>query len=187
MLFFLGVSNCLIFLFISSVYLSLSFPISATEGNRSSDYIFCIFTHITCPIGSEFFLVPSLQKASCVGPGPSRRDTRVRLNVRDLGVGHSAIPRETRKELVKAARTPTGISSSREGWTEAPRRPCTPRKFPQTFSNQSWLRGVWVPQQPACPASLMSCVLAVGGGPVGGVASTQTEGWFQSPAAAALG
>ena len=167
MLFFPGVSNCLIFLFISSVYLSLNFPISASEGNSSSDYVFCIFTHITCPIGSEFFLVPSLQKASCVGPGPSRRDTKVRLNVRVWGGGgglSGEIPRETRKELVKAARTP-GKVSSREGWTEAPETAVHPQevsaKLPGSSQTKVGSEASWVSQQPA-RLSIWSCALSRG-------------------------
>lgn len=71
--FFSGVGNCLIFCLLSSMYLSLIFPIFPKEWNKtSSDYIFYMFTHITCPVHSLFFLVPSLHKAPCVGPGPSR-------------------------------------------------------------------------------------------------------------------
>ena len=155
MLFFPGVSNCLIFPFISSVYLSLSFPISASEGNSSSDSIFCIFTHITCPIGSEFFLVPSLQKASCVGPGPSRRDTRVRLNV--PGWWGWVIWGNTQRDKERAGQ---GCKDSRED--EQQRRvdrssrdgralPGSFRKAAREFSNQIWLRGVLGPPATSLP------------------------------------
>lgn len=157
MLLFPGVSNCLIFLFISSVYLSLSFPISATKGNSSSNYIFYIFTHITCPIGSEFFLVPSPQKTSCVGPGPSRRDARVRLNVPGGG-GESYLGKYPERQGRGWSRL-QGLQrrqAAEKGGQKLPRRPCTPRKFPQ--SCQGVLKPELAQRRPGSPAtSLPQC------------------------------
>lgn len=80
-----------------------------------------------------------------------------------FGAGLSGvIPRETRKELVKAARTPTK-TSSREGWTEARDGHAPPgsfRKLSQTKVGSEAAPGS--PSNQPASASLMSCVLGMG-------------------------
>lgn len=66
------------FYLLISVYL-LFFQSLLSE--NFSDYIFYMFTHVICLASSMFFLVPSLQEASCVSPGPLRSDTKMGLNM----------------------------------------------------------------------------------------------------------
>ena len=75
------------------------------------------------------------------------------------------IPRETRKELVKAARTPMK-TSSREGWTEAPETAMHPQEVSANFLKPKLAqRRPGSPSNQPASASLMSCVLGMGGGP----------------------
>lgn len=80
MWFFSGVSNCLVFLFAYFCVSVINFS-NLSRVKNFSDYIFYMFTHVICLASSMFFLVPSLQEASCVSPGPLRSDTKMGLNM----------------------------------------------------------------------------------------------------------
>lgn len=101
------------------------------------------------------------------------------------------IPRETRKELVKAARTP-GKMSSREGWTEAPETAVHSQeasaKLPGSSQTKFGSEASWVPQQPACLSIPDVLCSQQGGGPWEAWPRHRLKGGFQSSAVAgALG
>lgn len=66
-MFFPGVSTCLIFLFAYFCVSVINFSNLSIRVKNPSDEVFYMLTHIICLSSSMFFLVPSLQGASCVG------------------------------------------------------------------------------------------------------------------------